>query len=91
MSIQHRRVLELRNELRLGGVAAQYTSLAQQAAGKRSSFTDFAEELLTAERESIEFCWADYIITTSEFKVPVATGTSFCENILDETRKTFVG
>ena len=50
MSIQHERVLELCNELRLGGVAAQYTALAQQAAEKRSSFTDFAEELLTAER-----------------------------------------
>jgi hypothetical protein len=28
------------------------TALAQQAAEKRSYFTDFAEELLTAERES---------------------------------------
>jgi hypothetical protein len=35
MSIQHRRVLELCNELRLGGVAVQYTALAQQAAEKR--------------------------------------------------------
>jgi hypothetical protein len=49
MSIQHQRVLELCNELRL---AAQYTALAQQAAEKRGSFTDFADELLTAERES---------------------------------------
>ena len=40
------------HELRLGGVAAQYTALAQLAAEKRSSFTDFAEELLTTERES---------------------------------------
>jgi hypothetical protein len=30
MSIQHQRVVELCNELRLGGVAAQYTSLAQR-------------------------------------------------------------
>ena len=52
MSIQHQRVLELCNELRLGGVAGQYSALAQQAAEKRSSFTDFAEEVLTAERES---------------------------------------
>jgi DNA replication protein DnaC len=35
-----------------GGVAAQYTLLAQKAAEKRISFTDFAEEPLTAERES---------------------------------------
>jgi DNA replication protein DnaC len=52
MNIQHQRVVELRNELRLGGVAAQYTALAQKAAEKRSSFTDFVEELLVAERES---------------------------------------
>jgi len=52
MSIQHQRVVELCNELRLGGVAAQYTALAQQAAEKHTSFTDFVEELLMAERES---------------------------------------
>ena len=52
MSIQHERVVELCNELRLGGVAAQYTALAQKAAEKQTSFTDFVEELLSAERES---------------------------------------
>ena len=52
MSIQHQRLVELCNELRLGGVAAQYTALAQKAAEKQTSFTDFVEELLTAERES---------------------------------------
>jgi DNA replication protein DnaC len=51
-SIQHERVIELCNELRLGGVATQYTALAQKAAEKRISFTDFVEELLTAERDS---------------------------------------
>ena len=49
MDIQHHRVLELCNELRLGGVAAQYTALAQKAAERRISFTDFVEELLSAE------------------------------------------
>src|SRR6202046_4411730 len=52
MNIQHQRLLELCNELRLGGVAAQYTALAQKAAEKHTSFTDFVEELLVAERES---------------------------------------
>src|SRR5262249_30736358 len=52
MNIQHQRVVELCNELRLGGVAAQYSALAQNAAEKRLSFTDFVEELLAAERES---------------------------------------
>jgi DNA replication protein DnaC len=52
MSLQHERVVELCNELRLGGVAAQYSALAQKAAEKHTSFTDFVEELLRAERES---------------------------------------
>jgi DNA replication protein DnaC len=52
MSVQHERLIELFNELRLGGIAAQYTALAQTAAEKRTSFTDFLEELLVAERES---------------------------------------
>jgi hypothetical protein len=33
-------------------VAAQYTALAQKAAEKHTSFTDFVEALLMAERES---------------------------------------
>jgi hypothetical protein len=52
MSLQHERVLEMCSELRLGGVAAQYTALAQKAAEEHTSFTDFVEELLTAERDS---------------------------------------
>ena len=52
MSVQHERLIELCNELRLGGIAAQYPALVQNAAEKRTSFTDFLEELLVAERES---------------------------------------
>ena len=52
MSVQHERLIALCNELRLGGIAAQYPALAQTAAEKRTSFTDFLEELLMAERES---------------------------------------
>src|SRR5208282_4628394 len=52
MSIQHERLVDLCNELRLGGVAAEYSALAQNAAEKGTSFTDFVEELLVAERES---------------------------------------
>src|SRR6201995_6206012 len=50
--MQHQRFIELCNELRLGGIAAQYTMLGQKAAEQQLSFTDFAEELLVAERES---------------------------------------
>ena len=56
MNLQHQRVVELCNELRLGGVAAQYTALAQNAAEKGTSFTDFVEQLLVAERESRRDC-----------------------------------
>jgi DNA replication protein DnaC len=52
MSVLHERLIELCNELRLGGIAAQYPALAQTAAERRASFTDFLEELLVAERES---------------------------------------
>lgn len=52
MNLQHQRVVELCNELRLGGIAAQYAALAQKAAEKHVSFTAFLEELLLAERES---------------------------------------
>src|SRR2546425_13108314 len=48
MNLQHQRVAELCNELRLGGVPAQYTARRE----KRTSFTDFVEELLVAERDS---------------------------------------
>jgi DNA replication protein DnaC len=52
MNIQYQRVVELCNELRLGGIAAQCTALAQKAAEKHTSFSDFIEELSSAERES---------------------------------------
>jgi DNA replication protein DnaC len=52
MSVQHERLVELCGELRLGAIAAQYPALAQQAAERYSSFSDFLETLLMAERES---------------------------------------
>ena len=52
MNIQHERIVELCGELRLGAIAAQYPALAQEAVEQHSSFTDFLETLLSAERES---------------------------------------
>jgi DNA replication protein DnaC len=52
MNVQHERIAELCAGLRRGAVAAQYSVLAQQAAEQHSSFTDFLETLLLAERES---------------------------------------
>jgi len=45
-------LIELCGDLRLGGIAAQYSALAQKAAERHTSFIDFIEELLIAERES---------------------------------------
>ena len=53
MSLQHQRVVELCNELRLGGVAEQYYRAGAECGREAgTSFTDFVEELLSAERES---------------------------------------
>jgi DNA replication protein DnaC len=52
MSVQHERLVELCGELRLSAIANQYPALAQQAAEQHSSFSDFLEALLVAERES---------------------------------------
>ena len=52
MSIQHERVVELCSELRLNAIATEYSALAQRAAERHSSFSDFLEVLLLAEQES---------------------------------------
>jgi DNA replication protein DnaC len=52
MNVQHARVIELCSELGLSAIASQYSVVAQQAAEQHSSFTDFLESLLLAERES---------------------------------------
>lgn len=52
MSLHHQRLLELCAELRLNAIATQYSALAQQAAEGQSSFSEFLEALLVAERES---------------------------------------
>jgi DNA replication protein DnaC len=52
MNVQYERVIALCGELRLSAIGAQYSVLAQQAAEQHSSFTDFLESLLLAERES---------------------------------------
>jgi DNA replication protein DnaC len=49
--MQHQRLIDLCHELRLSGIAVQYSALAQKAAEQHTSFTDFAGVLLTAERE----------------------------------------
>lgn len=56
MNIQHQRVVELCNELRLGEIGAQYAALAQKAAEKHTSFIDFVEELLVGESRRARAC-----------------------------------
>ena len=52
MSVQHERLGELCGELRLGAIANQYSALAQQAAERHSSFSDFREALIYREENT---------------------------------------
>src|ERR1700724_2962755 len=50
--LQHQRIAELCQELRLSAVPDLYSGIAQSAAAKEASFADFLEESLRAERDS---------------------------------------
>src|SRR3954449_5030954 len=50
--LQHQRIVELCQELRLSAMPNLYSGIAQSAAVKEASFTDFLEEALRAERET---------------------------------------
>ena len=46
--LQHQRIVELCQELRLSAVPNLYSGVAQSAATKEASFADFLEETLRA-------------------------------------------
>ena len=50
--LQHQRILELCQELRLSAMPNLYSGIAQSAAAKAASFADFLEETLRAERDA---------------------------------------
>lgn len=50
--LQHQRIVELCQELRLSATPNLYSGIAQSAAAKEASFTDFLEETLRAERDA---------------------------------------
>ena len=50
--LQHQRIVELSQELRLSAVPNLYSAIAQGAAAKDASFADFLEEMLRAERDA---------------------------------------
>jgi DNA replication protein DnaC len=50
--LQHQRIVELCQELRLSAVPNLYSGVAQSAARKEASFADFLEETLRAERDA---------------------------------------
>jgi len=50
--LQHQRILELCQELRLSAMPNLYSGIAQSAAAKTASFADFLEETLRAERDA---------------------------------------
>ena len=49
MSLQHQRIAELCEQLKLAGLGAQWPALAQDAARDEASFADFLEKLLASE------------------------------------------
>jgi DNA replication protein DnaC len=49
MSLQHQRIAELCEQLKLAGLGAQWPALAQDAARNEASFADFLEKLLASE------------------------------------------
>ena len=50
--LQHQRIVELCQELRLSAMPNLYSGIAQSAAAKDASFADFLEETLRAERDA---------------------------------------
>ena len=50
--LQHQRIVELCQELRLSAMPNLYSGIAQSAAAKETSFADFLEETLRAERDA---------------------------------------
>ena len=51
MDLQHQRIAELCEDLRLAGVAGQWPALAQDVARRSATFADFLETALRAERD----------------------------------------
>lgn len=52
MNLQHARITELCQALKLDRIGADWPHMAQQAASSETSFADFLEQLLEAEREA---------------------------------------
>ncbi len=52
MNLQHARIIEMCQQLKLERMAADWAGLAQQAAAREQSFADFLEHLLRVEAEA---------------------------------------
>ncbi|WP_162803486.1 ATP-binding protein [Pseudomonas kribbensis] len=52
MNLQHVRIIELCQQLKIERMAVDWAGLAQQAATQEQSFADFLEQLLRAEAEA---------------------------------------
>ena len=67
MDLQHNRIVSLCEELSLPAIAGQFISLANDAASKTLSFTDFLESTLKAERESRRTRTRNVLVRTAGF------------------------
>lgn len=69
MDLQHQRILTLCEQLKLAGMAQDYTSLASKAVSNQLSFTDYFEALLKAESNARYQRSRSVLVRTAGFPV----------------------
>jgi DNA replication protein DnaC len=83
MNLQHARISELCQSLKLERIASEWPYLAQHAATQEESFADFLEQLLAAEREAraertratlLKFASLPAVKTLEQYDFNFATG-----------------
>jgi len=67
MNVQSERIATLCNELKLPGVAAQHSAIAQEAARKELTFTDYLERVLKVEAEARQHRSRQMLMRTASF------------------------
>ena len=69
MNVQSERIASLCNELRLPGVAEQHVVIAQEAARKELTFTDYLERVLKIEIDTRQQRTRQMLMRTASFPV----------------------
>lgn len=74
MNLQHERLIALSQALRLEGIAAQWSALAQKAANEEASFADYLEWLLHAEQTLLKLATLPVVKTLEQYDFGFASG-----------------